>query len=190
MNDITYWIIMLLLAAGCAGMLFRSYAGIKKRRSENAAPRRRGRRGSGNPAAARGTAEGRETGHRKAQRQEEQQTARTARKKKRQWKIILEDIDSWQKYSFVFYDAVGIGRGKHGKMYEQYLPLDDNRISKAHCVILRRGDQLYLKDEGSRNGTFLNGKRVEDAELLQKDDIIGVGGIRLEVQRVLRESDS
>ena len=54
---------------------------------------------------------------------------------------------------------------------------------------MRRGDQLYLKDEGSRNGTFLNGQRVEQPMPLQKDDIIGVGGIRLEVQRVLRESD-
>ena len=112
------------------------------------------------------------------------------RKKKRQWKIILEDIDSWEKFSFVFYDTVGIGRDREGKMYEKYLPLtEDKRVSKAHCVIVRRGDQLFLKDEGSRNGTFLNGQRIEEPVTLQKDDIIGVGGTRLEVQRVLRESE-
>ena len=83
-----------------------------------------------------------------------------------------------------------LGRDKEGKMYEKYLPLtEDKRISKAHCVILRRGEQLFLKDEGSRNGTYLNGERIEGPAPLQKDDIIGVGGTRLEVQRVLRESD-
>ena len=112
------------------------------------------------------------------------------RKKKRQWKIILEDIDSWEKFSFVFYDTVGIGRDREGKMYEKYLSLtEDKRVSKAHCVIVRRGDQLFLKDEGSRNGTFLNGQRIEEPVTLQKDDIIGVGGTRLEVQRVLSESE-
>ena len=34
------------------------------------------------------------------------------KRKKRRWKIILEDIDSWEKYSFTFCDSVGIGRGR------------------------------------------------------------------------------
>ena len=29
------------------------------------------------------------------------------KRKKRRWKIILEDIDSWEKYSFTFCDSVG-----------------------------------------------------------------------------------
>ena len=37
------------------------------------------------------------------------------KRKKRRWKIILEDIDSWEKYSFTFCDSVGIGRGKGRK---------------------------------------------------------------------------
>lgn len=191
-----YWIIMFLLAAGCAGMLAGTFISIKRRKAQSAASRRRGRRRAG----ASGNADegqqydtaGRSVQRRPVQSQAQNQGQQAAgpRKKKRQWKIILEDIDSWQKYSFVFYDVVGIGRAQEGKMYEKFLSLtEDKRISKAHCVIVRRGDQLYLKDEGSRNGTYLNGQRVEEPVLLQKDDIIGVGGIRLEVQRVLRESD-
>lgn len=193
MSSMSYWILMILLAAGCAGMLAGSFISIKKRKAENAAPRRKGRRQpnySGNEEDQYDTA--RRTAVRRPEQGQNQasQDSRPQRKKKRQWKIILENIDSWEKYSFVFYDVVGIGRAREGKMYEKYLPLtEDKRISKAHCVIVRRGDQLYLKDEGSRNGTFLNGQRVEQPMPLQKDDIIGVGGIRLEVQRVLRESD-
>ena len=177
-------------------MLAVTFISIKKQKAEKPASRRRGRRAAG--TAARSGEEQIEAPRRRPVRQPSQaqggqqspQEKRPRRKKKRQWKIILEDIDSWEKYSFIFYDAVGIGRDKEGKMYEKYLPLtEDKRISKAHCVIVRRGDQLFLKDEGSRNGTFLNGERIEQPVPLQKDDIIGIGGTRLEVQRVLRESD-
>ena len=47
-----YWIIMFLLAAGCAGMLAVTFMSIKKQKAEKTASRRRGRRASG--AAARG----------------------------------------------------------------------------------------------------------------------------------------
>ena len=101
-----------------------------------------------------------------------------------------EDIDTWDKYTFTFYDTIGIGRGKDGSMYEKYLPVSgDGRVSKIHCVIIRRGDKLYLKDEGSRNGTYLNGERLDSPAVIQRDDIIGVGETRFEVQRILRESE-
>ena len=46
-----YWIIMFLLAAGCAGMLAVTFISIKKQKAEKPASRRRGRRAAG--AAAR-----------------------------------------------------------------------------------------------------------------------------------------
>ena len=105
---------------------------------------------------------------------------RVRQKRRRQWKIILEDIDSWQKYSFIFYETVGIGRGRDGSMYEKYLPLPtDVRVSKVHCAIVHHGDKLYL----------LNGKRIDRPIVIQKDDVIGVGETRLEIQRILRESE-
>lgn len=148
MSNMSYWIIMILLAAGCAGMLAGSFISIKKRNAANAASRRKGRR----QANYSGDEEEQyDTARRKAVRRPEQgqnqdsQAPRPQRKKKRQWKIILENIDSWEKYSFVFYDVVGIGRAREGKMYEKYLPLtEDKRISKAHCVIMRRGDRSGL----------------------------------------------
>lgn len=39
-----YWIIMFVLALGCAGMLAGTFISIKKRKSESAQARRRGRR--------------------------------------------------------------------------------------------------------------------------------------------------
>lgn len=111
-------------------------------------------------------------------------------KKRRQWKIILEDLDTWQKYSFIFYDEVGIGRAKRNDNYEKYLPLhEDGRVSKQHCVIIQRGDCLYLMDDGSKNGTYLNGILVDRPTEIQREDVIGVGETRLEILRILRESE-
>lgn len=185
-----YWIVMFLLAAGCIIMLMVSFAGIKKGKAAAARMGNTGRRTvrpdeddyGYDPDSAR---------NRRVQNTAEQTAARQNRqKKRRQWKIMLEDIDSWDKYSFTFYETVGIGRGRDGSMYEKYLPvIDDGRISKIHCVIIHKGDKLYLKDEGSRNGTYLNGERIDRPVVIQRDDIIGIGETRLEIQRILRESE-
>ena len=64
---------------------------------------------------------------------------------------------------------------------------EDPRVSKVHCAIVIRRDALYLKDMGSRNGTYLNGIRIQEPAVIQKDDIIGMGGTQIEVKKVLRE---
>lgn len=109
---------------------------------------------------------------------------------KKQWKVILENLDTWEKFTFIFYDNIGIGRGKRNQEFEKYLSVpDDPRASKLHCAIIRKDDKLYLKDMGSRNGTYLNGKRVQQPIVIQKDDIIGLGETKIEIKKVLRERD-
>ena len=43
--------------------------------------------------------------------------------------------------------------------------LDDPYLSARHCVLERRGAGLVVRDCGSKNGTYVNGHRVEVAEL-------------------------
>ena len=51
------------------------------------------------------------------------------------------------------------------------IPLEDPYVSSLHCVLERRkGGRLLVRDKSSKNGTFVNGNRVEVAEL-------GVGGM-------------
>ena len=179
-----YWIVMGLLAAGCIGMLGISFASIKKNKEAAVSGGRRGRGGYNGDAGYGGA-----PGRRAASMQGSKAQERRVKKQKLRWKILLEDIDSWDKYSFTFYDAVGIGRSQDGSMYEKFLPIiGDGRVSKLHCAVIRRGDKLYLKDEGSRNGTYLNGVRIDRPVVIQRDDIIGIGETRLEVQKILRES--
>jgi predicted component of type VI protein secretion system len=44
-------------------------------------------------------------------------------------------------------------------------------VSRMHAVVQRDGDDVRVKDLGSRNGTFVNGERVTSAPLRDGDDL-------------------
>jgi two-component system, NtrC family, response regulator HydG len=44
--------------------------------------------------------------------------------------------------------------------------LFSSHVSRVHCVLQRRDGHLYIRDAGSKNGTFLNGVRVHESELV------------------------
>ena len=46
-------------------------------------------------------------------------------------------------------------------------------MSKEHAQIVRVGDVIVIRDVGSTNGTFVNGRRVQEA-LLNHGDIVHV----------------
>ena len=59
------------------------------------------------------------------------------------------------------------------------IPLGE--ISRKHCRIIREGDSLRLEDLGSSNGTFHNGRRVQEA-VLSAGDTIQVGPVAFVLQ--------
>ena len=62
-----------------------------------------------------------------------------------------------------------------GRQSDNDLVLLDSRISRRHASILKDDDGYLLEDAGSRHGTFVNGKRVEQACRLQTGDQISLG---------------
>jgi FHA domain/zinc-ribbon domain len=56
--------------------------------------------------------------------------------------------------------------------------LDDVTVSRKHAVIVERDGAFLIEDQGSLNGTFVNRKRVESAELDDGDEV-QVGKYRL-----------
>jgi subtilisin family serine protease len=48
-----------------------------------------------------------------------------------------------------------LGRGAANEIV-----LDDTQASRQHAVISRQGDQFFIQDLGSTNGTFVNGQRL------------------------------
>lgn len=59
------------------------------------------------------------------------------------------------------------------------IPLGE--ISRKHCRIIRDGDSLRLEDLGSSNGTFHNGRRIQEA-VLEPGDTVQVGPVSFVVQ--------
>ena len=52
--------------------------------------------------------------------------------------------------------------------------LDDSWICRYQCIVDEDGDSLQVLDLGSRTGTFVNGKRIQRAEL-QHGDTLTIG---------------
>jgi pSer/pThr/pTyr-binding forkhead associated (FHA) protein len=69
-----------------------------------------------------------------------------------------------------------------GRSSEADIPLADPEASRRHAALQAAAGALYVTDLGSRNGTFLNGKRLADEGIeLKVGDHVDVGNTRLEV---------
>jgi pilus assembly protein CpaF len=55
------------------------------------------------------------------------------------------------------------------------LVLDHIGVSREHCVISKEKDGFAVTDPGSRNGTYLNGRRLAGRETLHDRDAIRIG---------------
>jgi pSer/pThr/pTyr-binding forkhead associated (FHA) protein len=64
-------------------------------------------------------------------------------------------------------EAVHIGRGLSAG-----LRLDDNSVSRRHAILVPRPAGARVLDDRSANGTFVNGRRVQQAELSNGDVIV------------------
>jgi pSer/pThr/pTyr-binding forkhead associated (FHA) protein len=49
--------------------------------------------------------------------------------------------------------------------------LDDVTVSRRHGVVIQREGGIFIEDQGSLNGTFVNRKRVESARLEDGDEV-------------------
>ena len=47
----------------------------------------------------------------------------------------------------------------------------DAAVSNHHAIIERKGETLIVLDKESKNGTFVNGKKVQSAELYEEDTV-------------------
>lgn len=57
--------------------------------------------------------------------------------------------------------------------------LPHSMVSRTHCVITHEGKRHILKDLSSRNGTWVNGRRIKNRRSMKPGDIIQVGPFRL-----------
>ena len=63
-----------------------------------------------------------------------------------------------------------IGRGT-----QVQLKLNDATVSRRHATIIRTARGVYIRDDGSTLGTFVNGRRILNPALLKVGDVIQIG---------------
>lgn len=73
-----------------------------------------------------------------------------------------------------------------GRLPSSEIFIDDPVVSRRHAEVYLADEGYFVRDTGSRNGTFLNGERVFDPAALRPGDVIGIGSSRV----VYEPSDS
>lgn len=66
-----------------------------------------------------------------------------------------------------------------GRSQDADIRIDDATVSRSHAMLSVLDDHLELKDLGSHNGTFLNGRRLTDPASVKPGDQIRIGSIVL-----------
>ena len=62
-----------------------------------------------------------------------------------------------------------------GRSSKCHVQIKETKISRLHCVIISAGNNWYLADLDSRNGTYVNGQRITEPVRLSHGDSICLG---------------
>jgi pSer/pThr/pTyr-binding forkhead associated (FHA) protein len=74
--------------------------------------------------------------------------------------------------------------GEVGRTKASAVALNDPEVSRRHARFSSHDGLVYVEDCKSRNGTFLNGRRISEAIEVREGDEIDVGTTRLLVRSV------
>ena len=73
-----------------------------------------------------------------------------------------------------------VGLNTVGRLADNDIVLSDPYVSRRHCaVLIHAGDGGELHDVASKNGTYLNGRRIDHPTRLNTGDEIGMCDCRL-----------
>ena len=71
-----------------------------------------------------------------------------------------------------------------GRSAECELRVPSVAASRRHAAVVRRGDEVFVRDLGSTNGTLVNGGKIAGERALQPGDRVEVGGVGVTFCRV------
>ena len=113
------------------------------------------------------------------------------KKKKREAELKLDDVDEGTDLAdgpadtgirlqfrngtrLAVTGGITIGRAADNTVV---IPSTSSVVSGRHCELLVQNDAVYLRDLGSTNGTYINGKRLVSGQLVQllPGMIVGLG---------------
>ena len=86
--------------------------------------------------------------------------------------LVSYDIDPAGTDFKLYGGRTKIGRSNHCKII-----VNDSTISEEHVLLLCKDEKIILQDELSANGTFVNGKQIEERVLLNDGDEVKLGRV-------------
>ena len=72
------------------------------------------------------------------------------------------------------------GENSIGRQIDNHIVLTSVKVSKRHCSLLVRPDEVFLRDDQSTNGTFVNGSMVKKIKM-NPGDKLSVGDFVMEL---------
>ena len=92
--------------------------------------------------------------------------------------LVVSGPNAGQEVRFAG-DSIELGRAA-----DNDIVLQDDTASGHHARFERRGNQSFILDLNSSNGTFVNGQRVQQAQLFGKETIL-LGDTHLRFEALL-----
>ena len=78
---------------------------------------------------------------------------------------------------------LGLSLGRHPELVDEVI--DDDSVSRRHLRISFRGDQFYIEDLNSSNGTFLDRHRLSPFQPARLDHgaTVALGGLEVRISK-------
>jgi pSer/pThr/pTyr-binding forkhead associated (FHA) protein len=71
-----------------------------------------------------------------------------------------------------------IGRNVNSTIF-----IEDDFVSGTHAMLTFRGRSWFIEDQGSTNGTYVNGHRIDRPVALSYGDEVTIGQVRMRLER-------
>lgn len=78
--------------------------------------------------------------------------------------------------------VIGQGETVIGRDKRSHCVVDEANVSRQHCRLLVEGDQFFLEDLNSSNGTYVNKQKISGKVAISPNDEIMIGRVELVLQ--------
>lgn len=69
-----------------------------------------------------------------------------------------------------------------GRLEDNAFQIPEPSVSSHHCEVVRKGNDLLVKDLNSTNGTFISGEQVKGEGILKPGQILRLGQIEMRLE--------
>ncbi len=98
------------------------------------------------------------------------------------WEVIFIDFDKKTKYQYRFVDHMLIGRTPPASGEEVKFVLgSDMMVSGTHARIYIKEGKFIIQDMGSKNSTYVNGKKITEPCVLEQGSILKIGASKFQL---------